>query len=493
MVMVLVVLAAYLVGSLPAAWLAGKVRRVDLAREGSGNLGATNTFRVLGPVAGTAVLAFDVAKGLVAVLVLPGAAGGPAFEGLPVLAGVACVLGHVFPVWFGFRGGKGVATGAAVAFALAPWAAPVSLAAFLLVAGATRYISLASLTAAAVLPVAYLLVTPGPGWSPWVLRFCLGTGALVFVTHRGNLGRLVRGEERKWGAPAAPALTPDGWLDRSEYPFASHWFPTPAGRLHYLDEGTGDPVVFVHGNPSWSYEFRHLIRDLSKDRRCLAVDHLGFGLSDKPADWTYLPADHARNLALLLDALDLENVTLVVGDWGGPIGLSWALDQPRRVKALVVTNTWMWSVADDWYFRAFSGFVGGPVGRFLIRTRNFFVRDIFRAVFGDKKKLTPALLAAYVGPLARPADRKGNWTFPGQIIGASDWLESLWARRASLAEKPVLLAWGMKDIAFRKKELDRWIQAFPGAEVLRFSDAGHLVAEEKPGELAAAIRRLLGD
>jgi haloalkane dehalogenase len=179
------------------------------------------------------------------------------------------------------------------------------------------------------------------------------------------------------------------WLDRTEYPFALHTFQVPAGRLNYVDEGQGPPLVFVHGNPSWSFEFRHVIKQLSATRRCIAVDHLGFGLSDKPADFSYLPVDQAKNFSLFMESLDLHDVTLVVGDWGGPIGLSYALEHPERIRSLVITNTWLWSVKSDWYYQGFSGFMGGPIGRHLIRTRNFFADQVVKACFPDKRALTP--------------------------------------------------------------------------------------------------------
>lgn len=261
--------------------------------------------------------------------------------------------------------------------------------------------------------------------------------------------------------------------------------------MHYVDEGTAKPIVFVHGNPSWSFEFRNVIKPLTQSFRCIAPDHIGFGLSDKPANWNYLPQDHAQNLERLLESLDLKNITLVVGDWGGPIGLSYAIHHPDRVDNLVITNTWLWSVKSDWYYQAFSGFVGGLVGRFLIQKRNFFVRNIVPATFGNPQKLTPQVQKHLAMPLDNPAERKGNWTFPKQIIGASDWLASLWDKRAVLNDKRVLIAWGMKDIAFREKELAQWSTALPHARVIRFPDAGHFVAEEKPDELATAIQDLI--
>ena len=278
------------------------------------------------------------------------------------------------------------------------------------------------------------------------------------------------------------------WLDTETYPFAPHYFDAPAGRMHYVDAGAGAPVVFVHGNPSWSFQFREAIRALQSDHRCIAMDHLGFGLSDKPKDFSYLPVDHAHNLSLLLDSLDLHEVTLVVNDWGGPIGLSYALDNPDRIARLVITNTWMWSVRTDWYYQGFSGFMGSPLGRYLIGHRNFFANVVMRQAFGTKSRLTPEIHAQYLAPLATVDDRRGSWVFPRQIIGSSQWLASLWERRDALTGKEAALVWGMKDIAFREKELNRWIDLLTEPEVVRLDDVGHFLSEEAPQSLIRAIR-----
>src|SRR6185503_7254618 len=112
--------------------------------------------------------------------------------------------------------------------------------------------------------------------------------------------------------------------------------------MHYVDVGTGPTVLLVHGTPTWSYLWRDLVADLSTDHRVIAMDHIGFGLSDKPAEWDYTPEAHARNVERLAAALGLEDVTLVVHDFGGPIGLALALDHPETVSRIVVLNTWMW-------------------------------------------------------------------------------------------------------------------------------------------------------
>lgn len=279
------------------------------------------------------------------------------------------------------------------------------------------------------------------------------------------------------------------WLSREEYPFRSNFFKTGMGRLHYIDKGKGEPIIFFHGNPSWSFQFRNVIKDLSRYHRCIAPDLMGFGLSDKPKGWSYLPKDHASIIDGFLGSLDLENATIIVGDWGGPIGLSYAIDHPERVKNLVITNTWLWSVKDDWYYQAFSKFVGGPVGKFLINKRNFFARDIVKMASGIKPSKEVHL--HYLKPLEKKDERLGSWVFPREVAGSHEWLDSLWERRSALKDKNVLLAWGMKDIAFREKELKRWIDLFPHAKVVRYPEAGHFLAEEIPEKLSEEIKGIL--
>ncbi|MFC1835166.1 alpha/beta fold hydrolase [Thermodesulfobacteriota bacterium] len=284
----------------------------------------------------------------------------------------------------------------------------------------------------------------------------------------------------------------NSWLDKVEYPFVPRYFEVNAGRLHYVDEGSGDhALLMVHGNPSWSFIYRHLIKGLCSEYRCIAVDHIGFGLSDKPEDWSYLPEEHARNLDALMEHLNPKNVTMVVQDWGGPIGLSYALKHPEKIRSLVIMNTWMWPVKGDRHYERFSGLMGGVVGRFLIRRFNFFVKAVMKEAYGDKSKLTKRIHAEYLNALAVPAERKGCWTFPKQIIGSSEWLGQLWEQRNKIADKPALILWGDKDIAFREKELNTWKQLFHNAEVNRYPDVGHYVQEELGSGLCPVIEEFL--
>ena len=189
---------AYLLGSIPTAIIAARLRRgIDIRKEGSGNAGATNAARVLGLRVGIAVALIDLAKGLLSVLLLARIA--PVADGgSPALCGIAAVTGHVFPVFAGFRGGKGVATGAGAAIAVFPLLAPFCLVIFLVISALSRWISLASLAAAFFLPGMYLTSCLFEArFDPWKAGFAVAVFLFIVMTHRGNIARLIRGEERK--------------------------------------------------------------------------------------------------------------------------------------------------------------------------------------------------------------------------------------------------------------------------------------------------------
>lgn len=205
-----------------------------------------------------------------------------------------------------------------------------------------------------------------------------------------------------------------GWIDRTEYPFTPHYLDLHMGRMHYVDEGQGGPpVVMVHGTPTWSLLYRRLIKELSGSYRCIAPDNIGFGLSDRPDGWSYRPEDHARNVRTLIERLDLRDITLVVHDFGGPLGLSYAVERPDNVRALVLFNTWMWSLADDVSIKRGAGLFSGPFGRFMYRRLNFSPRMMIRLAWGDKSKLTRGIHRHYIDafetPQDRPATRRGRW------------------------------------------------------------------------------------
>ncbi len=281
------------------------------------------------------------------------------------------------------------------------------------------------------------------------------------------------------------------WVDRSEYPFKSHDLQVEGGQMHYVDEGQGRPLVMVHGAPTWSFLYRYLIKGLSDEYRVIAPDHIGFGLSEKPENWTYLPQDHTRNLEALIEHLGLKDIVLVVHDFGGPIGLSYALDHPENVSALVVFDTFLWSLQGDPEFERSNRLLNNAFGRWLFLKQNFSARMLVRSGWGKHRPLTQARYRQYTAPFPDAASRWGDWRFFQSLLGESAWFESLWEKRDCIADKPALLLWGMRDIFFKEKELVRWKTLFPQARAVMYPQVGHFVPDEAGPETLEEVRAFL--
>lgn len=276
-------------------------------------------------------------------------------------------------------------------------------------------------------------------------------------------------------------------------PFVPRRLEIGAGHMSYVDEGAGPPVLFVHGTPTWSFDWRRLIRTLAPTHRCVAPDLIGFGHSDRPRDFAYTPEAHAVALAEFVERLGLERFTLVVHDFGGPIGLPLALRDPSPVARVVVLNSWMWSLAGDAYYERGARVIGSPLGRFLYRWANLSIEVITPSAYGDRRKLTPEIHRAL---RERFPDRWSRgavlWTLAKSLLGSSDHYESLWQRRSRLRRLPALIVWGMRDPAFPPRLLDRWSEALPQAKLVQLADAGHWPHEEEPERVATELAAFLG-
>lgn len=262
--------------------------------------------------------------------------------------------------------------------------------------------------------------------------------------------------------------------------------------MHYVDEGAGPALLFVHGTPTWSFDWRHLIRALSPTHRCVAPDLVGFGHSDRPRDFAYTPEAHAEALAGFVAKLGLDRFTLVVHDFGGPIAMPLALREASAVTRLVVFNSWMWSFAGDAYYERGARVIASPLGGFLYRWANLSIEAITPSAYGDRKKLTPEIHRAL---RERFPDRWSRgavlWTLARSLLGSSAHYDALWQRRERLRALPALIVWGMKDSAFRPRLLDRWREALPQARVVELASAGHWPHEEEPERVAAEVRAFL--
>jgi haloalkane dehalogenase len=281
-----------------------------------------------------------------------------------------------------------------------------------------------------------------------------------------------------------PARPP--WLREDLYPFESHYANIDGSRVHYVDEGSGPPLLLLHGNPTWSFLYRELIKGLRDRFRCIAPDHPGFGLSHAAQGYAYKPAEHAAVLERLILKLDLSDVTMMVQDWGGPIGFAAATRHPDRFSAFVIGNTWAWPKSDPGT-QLFSRLLGGPVGGFLILRRNFFVEKIIPGNV-KRKKLSDAVMDAYRGPFPTPESRRPLHVFPREILASRPFLAELEGGLGALRDRRALLVWPTKDIAFREPERKRWEEVFPNHETVMLEGAGHYIQEDAAEEIIAAIR-----
>jgi haloalkane dehalogenase len=279
--------------------------------------------------------------------------------------------------------------------------------------------------------------------------------------------------------------------DPSLYPFQPQWFDSHAGRLHYVDEGEGPPVLFCHGNPTWSFLYRNIVTRLRGRFRCVAVDYLGFGLSERPESYGYTIEEHVRCVGELVDHLQLDGFITMGQDWGGPVSTAVAVARAERVRGVILGNTWFWP-ADQASMKIFSRIMSTAWMQRQILEKNFFVERIVPQ--GMARRLTPAEMDHYRKVQPSPGARKGVAEMPKQILAARPLLETL-ARDvpAALGGKPALLVWGMKDPAFKAKPLLPRMQAtFPDNVTVELPNAKHYIQEDAPTEIAEAIARRFG-
>ena len=281
------------------------------------------------------------------------------------------------------------------------------------------------------------------------------------------------------------------WLNRKLYPFPVRTFRHADGDMCYVDVGIGDPIVFVHGTPTWSFVWRHAIAKFAQTHRVIAIDHLGFGLSEKDPTAAYGLADHARRYSALIDALHLRNITLVVHDFGGPIALNDAINRPGIYRRLVLCNTFLWPFADEYATPALVGFLQGRIGKFLYLKQNFSPRWLVPLVFANKDNLSDDVHQQYTAPFASADERVAPWQLLAELTPHNPWLAARWAQRDHLAKIPTLILRGTRDPVFPNHFLQRWRTLFAHARIATFHDAGHFVQEEASLEYVREIEQFL--
>lgn len=282
------------------------------------------------------------------------------------------------------------------------------------------------------------------------------------------------------------------FVNRKEYPFASHYFQINQQNLHYIDEGQGEPILFVHGTPSWSFDFRHQIKALSKHYRCIAIDHIGFGLSDKPQNYDYSTPNHAKTLGEFIEYLKLKNITLVVHDFGGIIGFDYALKNPENIAKLIVLNSWLWSAEGEPEYQKMKPILKSHLLPFLYKYLNFSPKFILPNSFYNKKLLSNELKKQYTKPFANSRQRNGALAFAKSLLNDQDYFESLWQKISRLSEREILFIWGMNDVVVTPRHLEKFATAFANKKIVKLTECGHFPQEEKQQEVLEAIKAFLG-
>lgn len=269
------------------------------------------------------------------------------------------------------------------------------------------------------------------------------------------------------------------WL-RDLFPFSSHGLQQPGGRQNFVDEGTGHPVIMVHGNPTWSFYYRDVIRAVvAQGGRAIVPDHLGCGLSAKPQDWSYRLGDHIANLIRLIDHLEIERFSILVHDWGGAIGMGLATAMPERVERIGILNTaafrsqrmplrigvCRWPLLGEWLVRGLNGFAGPATKMTTVRP------------------LASAVRQGYLWPYRSWADRVAIARFVQDIpIKAShpsyDTLVNIENGLKGLRAVPMHIAWGAQDWCFNRSFFEEWKMRFPEASHEWLENAGHYLLED---------------
>ena len=283
---------------------------------------------------------------------------------------------------------------------------------------------------------------------------------------------------------------------RLQYPFESRFTDVGGAKMHYIDQGSekSDVILMMHGNPTWSFYWRHLVNGLSDQYRTIAIDHIGCGLSDKPADYNYCLQQHVDNACALIEKMDLTNVTLMAHDWGGAIGMGTLLKLKERFSRIVLFNT---AAFPPPYIPFRIRVCRWPlVGKIALQGFNLFARAAITMATEQSEGLDPVAVDGLLAPYNNWNNRIATYKFVKDIPlspSHQTWpvLEGIESGLSSVKDLPIQLIWGMKDWCFRPECLTRLQGHWPGAEVTQFEDGGHYIVEDKRDEITPLVMSFL--
>jgi haloalkane dehalogenase len=279
------------------------------------------------------------------------------------------------------------------------------------------------------------------------------------------------------------------------FPFKPHFKTINGFRMHYVDEGEGEPILCLHGEPTWGYLYRRFIPPLSEANRVIVPDHMGFGKSDVSENRPYTLAQHIENLTKLVLELNLSDITLVGQDWGGPIMFGFAVNYPGRVKRLVIMNTGV-GVFPEGARTWVSDMIENGTYDAILGNLKDTMPSLLALGVGKATKITETMIQAYIAPFPNKDSCRGALAFPldipvGRNHPSAPLMHSILERTALLSDKSKVIIWGLQDPVFPRTILDSWLKVYPGTEVHELPEASHFLQEDAPDEIVKIIQEFL--
>jgi pimeloyl-ACP methyl ester carboxylesterase len=277
------------------------------------------------------------------------------------------------------------------------------------------------------------------------------------------------------------------------YPFAPNYRHVNGFNMHFVDEGKGDPIVLLHGDPTWGYLWRNVIPALSERARCIVPDHMGTGKSEVPRQpYPYRLVHHIANLEALLIGLNLRQITLVVHDWGGPVGLGFAIRQPDCIKRLVITNTWASARWPGAPFPRLIEMIRSSGGEKFVLEKNGYLDRALTGTTHHAERLTDLVMDAYRAPFSTRESRVAMlcWSRDIPVTEADPSYLEMQRIENSLslfAKTPTLIVWGMLDPVLPPSVLRWWQKVYPQATTHEIEDASHFLQEDAPQQICGYI------
>jgi len=277
------------------------------------------------------------------------------------------------------------------------------------------------------------------------------------------------------------------------YPFAPHYRHVNGFDMHFVDEGNGEPVVLLHGDPTWGYLWRNIIPALAKTARCIVPDHMGMGKSEVPREpYPYRLVHHIANLEALIFELDLRNITLAVHDWGGPVGLGFAIRHPDRIKRLVISNTWASARWPGVPFPRLIEMIRSTGGEKFVLERNGYLERALTGTTHHAERLSGPVMDAYRSPFPTPESRVAMLCWSRDIpVTESDpsypEMKRIENNLPMFSSTPTLIVWGMLDPVLPASVLRWWQDIYPHATVHVIENASHFLQEDAPQQFGGFI------